>query len=165
MDKYYYVISQLPMLFFGKEPDLSIKYFLDESRKWLSARDYRILARVNINEIEQYPKGPEVLRIYQNFEYQLRNDIAHWREAQKKDIEYKPSNFPLSVIKEGNPLEIELKFMQLRWAFIDEIEREHHFDLGMLVLYYLKLQLLQRYFTFNKEEGLKKFQKLYEVNI
>ena len=153
------------MLFFGKEPDLSIQYFLDESRKWVSTRDYRILARVKIDDIQEHPKGPDVLRLYQNFEYQLRKDIALWREAQKKDIEYKPTSFPLSIIKEGNPLEIELKFMQRRWAFIDELEREHHFDLGMLVLYYLKLQLLQRYFIFNKEEGLKKFQKLYEVNI
>lgn len=165
MDKYYYVVSQLPLLYFGKKPDITIQNFLEESKKWLSAKDYRILARTNINDIKSEIRRPEVLRMYQNFEHQLREDIALWRQAQKKDVEYKPTGFPLSVIKEGNPLEIEVKLMQLRWAFIDELHREHHFDLGMLVLYHLKLQILQRYFTFNKEEGLKKFQKLYEVNI
>ena len=60
-------------------------------------------------------------------------------------------------------MEIEIKLLELRWKILDEMEREHHFDLGFLILYYLKLQITRRYFQFNKEEGLKKFQMLYEV--
>ena len=95
----------------------------------------------------------------------LVSDIAMWRKAQQRDQDYKPSSFPVSYVKEGNPLDIEIRFMEMRWIFIEEMERDQHFDLGILILYYLKLQILSRMFKFNKEEGLKKFQKLYEVNV
>lgn len=165
MDKYYYFVSQLSTLFFGKETDLTIEHFLDEAQKWLSAKDYNILSKVDINDFSVERKCHHILKIYKNFESQIRTDIAQWREAQRRDLDYKPSAFPVSIIKEGNPLEVEIKFMKKRWAFIDEMEREHHFDLGFIILYFLKLQILRRYFAFNKEQGLKKFEKLYEVAI
>jgi len=164
MDKYYYLIAELPTLFFGKEAAMTIEKFLAEAQNWMDARDYHILSQVDMNDFDAKKRVNPVYDEFKLFENQIRSDIALWREAQKKNQEYKPSNFPVSMIKEGNPLEIEIRFMELRWQFIDEMEREHHFDLGFLILYYLKLQILRRYLIFNKEQGLKKFQKLCEVN-
>jgi hypothetical protein len=163
MDKYYYLIAELPTLFFGKEPSLTVEKFLEEAQNWMDAKDYQVLSQVDMNDFDVKKKINQVFDDYKFFENKIRSDIALWREAQKRDQEYKPSNFPVSTIKEGTPLEIEVRLMEMRWQFIDELEREHHFDLGYLILYYLKLQILQRYFIFNKEEGLKKFQKLCEV--
>jgi len=165
MDKYYYFVAQLPMLFFGRETNMSMDYFLAEAEKWLSAKDFRLLSQVDINDFSLAGKFPPTLLNYKRFESSLRDDIFNWRLAKQNNQDYKPVSFPVSVIKEGNPLEIELKLMKLKWDFIDEMEHEHHFDLGFIILYYLKLQILRRLFTFNKEKGLEKFQKLYEVNI
>ena len=165
MDKYYYFVAQLPMLFFGRETSMSMDYFLAEAEKWLSAKDFKSLSKVDINNFSLAGKFPATLASYKKFESALREDIFNWRLAKQHDQDYKPVSFPMSVVKEGNPLEIELKLMKLKWDFIDEMEREHHFDLGFIILYYLKLQILRRLFTFNKEKGLEKFQKLYEVNI
>jgi hypothetical protein len=164
MDKYYYLVAELPTLFFGKEPGITVEKFLEEAQNWMDASDYRILSQVDMNDFAAEKKIDQVYDHYKFFENKIRADIALWREAQQRDQEYKPANFPVAMIKEGNPLEIEHRFMEMRWQFIDELEREHHFDLGFLILYYLKLQILRRYFTFNKEQGLKKFQKLCEVN-
>ncbi len=164
MDKYYYLIAELPALFFGKEPGISVEKFLEEAQNWMDAKDYQVLSQVDLNDFAADKKLDQVYDQFRAFESSIRSDIGLWREAQKRDQEYKPANFSVSTIKEGNPLEIELRFMEIRWQFIDELEREHHFDLGFLILYYLKLQILQRYFIFNKEQGLKKFQKLCEVN-
>jgi hypothetical protein len=164
MDKYYYLVAELPTLFFGKEATISIDKFLDEAQNWMDGRDYHVLSQVDMNDFDPSKKINQVYDNFKLFEHKIRTDIALWREAQKRDQEYKPSSFPVSMIKEGNPLEIEIRFMEIRWQFIDELEREHHFDLGFLILYYLKLQILQRYFAFNKEQGLKKFQKLCEVD-
>ena len=164
MDKYYYLIAELPTLFFGKEPGISVEKFLEEAQNWMDGKDYQVLSQVDMNDFDVKKKTNRVYDGYKFFENKIRSDTAQWREAQKRDQEYKPSNFPVSLIKEGNPLEIELRFMEMRWQFIDEMEREHHFDLGFLILYYLKLQILRRYFIFNKEQGLEKFQKLCEVN-
>jgi len=165
MDKYYYIISQLPTLFFGKESTISINYFLEEAQKWMTPRDYEVLSQVDMNEFSIDKKTHPVFFQFKLFESQIRTDIALWRKAQKQDQEYKPSNIPVSALKEGTPLNVETRLMELRWNFLEEMEREHHFDLGYLILYYLKLQILRRYFTFNKEQGLEKFQKLYEVNV
>ncbi|MBN2010188.1 DUF2764 family protein [candidate division KSB1 bacterium] len=162
MDKYYYLIAQLPTLAFGKEPGITIERFLDEAEKWMDDGDYRILQTVDSSNVAISKQDPGDLKSYKQFEFALRSDIAAWREAQAKDVDYKPASFPVSMIKEGNPLDVELKFMDMRWQLLDEIEREHHFDFTYVIIYFLKLQLLHRYFTFDKEQGLNKFQKLYQ---
>jgi len=165
MDKHYYIVTQLPMLFFGKETITTIDYFLAESEKWMSSKEFNILSNADINDTSTRTNDHKVLALYKNFESQVKNDIVNWRKAKQLNQDYKPSSFPISLIKDGNPLDVEIKLMELRWAFIDEMERERHFDLGVLILYYLKLQILKRYFTFDKEKGLNKFQKIYEVNV
>ncbi|OQX87518.1 hypothetical protein B6D60_03765 [candidate division KSB1 bacterium 4484_87] len=163
MDKYYFLVAELPTLFFDREPEVTIEYFLSETEKWMSSRDFQILSQVDINNYLTKPQNPRVLRDFQQFESALRTDLARFREAQKQKTDYKPASIPQSLIKEGNPLEIEIKLLELRWKLLDEMQREHHFDLAYLILYYLKLQILQRYMSFSKEKGMEKFQKLYEV--
>lgn len=163
MDKYYYFVTQLPLLYFEKEPLVTIEDFLEEGRKWLSKRDYNILEKTNINETSTLLSDPQVLKDYKSFENSLRSELVQWREAKRANQEYKTRLFPVSLVKEGNPLQIEKNIMKLRWDFIDKQEVSHHFDLEFLVLYYLKLQLLQRLSTFNKESGFEKFKKYTEV--
>ncbi len=165
MEKYYYLIAQLPTLFFGKEALISIDYFLEEAQKWMNLKDFKLLSDIDMNDFSIDNKIHPVFFQFKLFESKLRTDIALWRKAQKQDQEYKPSSIPVSTLKEGTPLNVEIRLMELRWNFLEEMEREHHFDVGYLILYYLKLQILRRYFTFNKEQGLEKFQKLYEVNV
>ncbi len=163
MDKYYYFITQLPTLSFAKETTMNIDTFLAEGEKWLNEKDYKLLLRVNKDKFSVHKSDPQILQMYKTFENKLRTDIAHYRETRQKNVEYKPTTFSSSLIKEKNPLEVETLLMEMRWNKIDEMERDHHFDLDYLILYYLKLQLLDRFFLFNKEEGLKKFKTLYEV--
>jgi len=61
---------------------------------------------------------------------------------------------PIQIIQEGkNPLEIEKRLMRAQWDFLEEQEIGHFFDLDFLIIYYLKLQILERMFSFNKEKG------------
>jgi len=163
MDKYYYFVSQLPMLSFDKETYITIDGFLQEAKKWLSQNDYITLSAVNIADVSLEKNNKKVLKEYKQFEFQLRTDILQWREALQSGQEHKPNLFPVSIVKDGNPLEVEKKLLLLRWDFIDEIEREHHFDLGYLIIYYLKLQILYKLVSFDKEQGLKTFQNICEV--
>ena len=165
MDKYYYFVTTLPMLFFGREAGITNEQFLDEAKKWLSAKDYDLLAQLDMGAMTSEVRGNKVVQAYSSFEAELKHDIANWRKAVQRNLDYKPETVPVSLLKEGNPLEVEMKLLQLKWDLIDQMEREHDFDLGFVVLYYLKLQILQRYLTFDKELGLEKFQKLYEVSV
>ncbi|MBN1155108.1 DUF2764 family protein [candidate division KSB1 bacterium] len=165
MDKYYYLISQLPTLSFGKEAQITIDKFLEEAEKWLSSRDYERLVQVSIDSHQSARDDHPVIKSFKHLEHKIREDIALWREAKKRDQEYKPVSFPVSLLKESNPLEAEIKLMEKRWELIDAMERDYNFGFAPVLLYYLKLQVLRRYFIFDKEKGLQKFQKLYEVDL
>ncbi|MGQ9561010.1 MAG: DUF2764 family protein [Candidatus Oleimicrobiaceae bacterium] len=163
MDKHYYLVSQLPTLYFDRETYLTVDAFLQEAAKWLSAAEYAVLAAVDFTDVTVAQHCPTVLARYKDFERHLRSDLAAWRQAQRAGQEYRPSTFPLSLVREGNPLEIEKRLLRLRWDFIEQQESEHHFDLEFLILYMLKLQILRRLFTFNKEKGMQLFRKICEV--
>ena len=164
MSSHYYLIAQLPTLMFGKESPVTKDAFIAEAEKWLTEREMAALNEVKINRYTASGKDHPVYMKILQYEHLIRTDVAKWREAQKNDLDYKPSAIPAALLKEGTPLDAEMKLMRLRWDYIDEMMREHHFDFGYLILYYIQLQLLQRFFTFDKERGLEKFQKLYEVN-
>jgi len=129
MDRYYYVIAQLPMLSFDKPSPMTIEHFLDETKKWLSSRDYSILSAIELDETDNSRRGSATLRMVRQFEYHFRRDLALWRQSQKKDGEYKPETFNLSLVQEGNPLEIEKKILRWRWDYIDSIEKDHQAEM------------------------------------
>ncbi len=165
MDKYYYTVAQLPMIEFDKDTYLTGDDYLKEVVKWLSITEYKQLSDVNINNSTLNNSDPEVLQAFKKFEIALRSDIADWRKAQKAGYEYKTQIIPQNMLKEGTPLEIEKKLIQLRWKFCEDTGFEHTFDFGFLILFYIKLQLLERLKTFDKEQGVAKFKQFTEVGI
>jgi len=160
MDRFYYIISQLPMLFFEKESFMTIDIFLMEAKKWLSNRDYRVLSRILIDDTSVEKKDSHLWQEYKKFELRFRTDLALWRQSVHEGREIKMTGFPVSNVKDGNPLEVEKRLLAHRWHFLEEMEKEHHFDFGFLIIYFLKLQILQRLSLFNKEKGVEVFKDI-----
>jgi len=165
MDRYYYLAAQLPALYFDKEPLITVEIFLYEAQKWLSPGDLKILKEVNINTITVKISELPILREYIHYEYALRNELVQYRQALRNRQEYKPLSFPVSVLKEGNPLDVEKKLLQLRWQVINELEFGHYSDIEFLALYYLKLQILRRLQHFDKDTGKEKFKTFTEIGV
>lgn len=160
MDRFYYIISQLPMLFFEKESFMTIDIFLMEAKKWLSNRGYRVLSQILIDDTSVEKKDPHLWQEYKKFELRFRTDLALWRQSVREGQEIKMTGFPVSIVKDGNPLEVEKRLLAHRWHFLEEMEKEHHFDFGFLIIYFLKLQILQRLSLFNKEKGVEVFKDI-----
>ena len=164
MDKYYYIIAQLPLLTLDKPSLMTIDTFLNEAEKWLSHKDFRLLSGVRYNHIE-LEKGPRAWRDYLRFEVRFRQELASWRQFQEKGEEFKPAAFPLSLVQEGNPLDVEKKLLKWRWQTIETMEKDHHFDLEILIFYFLKLQILERLFLFDGEKGLEIFKNIIPTTL
>ena len=164
MDKYFYFVSQLPALVFDRDPGLTKDEFMEEAAKWLSAGDLKRLSAVTLFDSESDSKGPRLVREFREFEARFRTELAKWRKARHDGQDMKTFEFPAAMVKEGNPLEVEKKLLHWRWQQIDAMEGEHHFDLEWLILYYLKLQILQRISLYNKEKGLEIFRDLVSVD-
>ena len=166
MDKYYYLTASLPLLKFTEAPLITREDFTAEAEKWLSGEDFFILSKVDINNFFQDYKDRPLLKQYKEFEYSTRDELALFRTARRQNIEYKMRKDLSGIIQEDiNPLEIERKLLLLRWNFLEEQEIGHCFDLDFLIIYYLKLQRLERLASFNKEKGKEIFENFSKVEL
>ncbi len=165
MDKYYYFVSQLPYLKFESEPPFTREEFLEEALKWMTPGDFSALAGANSNKMVFAESRQQVLNEYKDFEYNFRQIIFNYREAVKNDTEVRVSETFWTILTEGNPLEVEKKLSCLKWGFIESLEVSHHFDAAAIILYFLKLQILERLASFNKVKGRKIFDKLCEISL
>ncbi|MFH1214238.1 MAG: DUF2764 family protein [Candidatus Neomarinimicrobiota bacterium] len=165
MDKYYYLVAQLPVLFFERESALTIDNFLDEAHKWLSGSDYRQLERVDFMATEIKPDDPQIIKKIKVFELSLRQELVNWRTARQKSQDYKIMALPANLVREGNPLVVEKNLLLWRWQFLEVLEAGHNFDLDFVILYYLRLQILKKLFTYNKKLGREKYQQYLEMGL
>lgn len=163
MSNYYYLAAQLPYLSFASPLLLPVESFLEEAQKWLKEREFAALSRADINDFAQTQTDTYVLREYKRFDYRLREEISFMRKAITQGGSYNPLPAVKEVFAVSSPLEREKQLLYLRWKFIEETEQGHYFDLDFLTAYFLKMQILQKLFTFNKEKGLLVFDKVCEV--
>jgi hypothetical protein len=163
MSSYYYLIASLPMLFFEGEPPISILEFRETCSYLMKEQDFRTIQYTLLNaSSKKQVANPIVLR-WQKFENGLRNEIARLRAKEKgKDEEsyIKPGySNPLLALKAReifeaeNPLKAEMFFIQMLWDMCDELEASQIFNLEFLIIYHLRLQILERKNSFNAEKG------------
>ena len=161
MDKYYYLVSSLPLLKFAEAPLINSGDFMAEAKKWLKGSDFISLSGADINNFFAHKQDRPVVRQWKDFEYSTRQELALFRRAKRENSGYRLRNDLSEIIQQGNnPLEIERKLLLLRWNFLEEQETGHFFDLEFLLIYYLKLQLLERLFGFDKQRGRQRFELL-----
>lgn len=162
MDKFVYLVTQLPALEFNGPAPWTTERFRDEAEKWLSERDRRVLegARLDASSVPGDPE-PEALRAYRAFDRRLRAALIAWRRRESEDGRLPDP--PPGIPRDGNPLERETALWRLRWQRLEELETGHHFDLTILILYYLKLQIAERLGRFDAEAGMRHFHTLSEV--
>ncbi len=162
-NRYYYLVSSLPHLEFGTKPVISKQAFFAECGKWLSQKDLNLLQTADKDILENTPAQPEVLKEWGRADKSLREDLSIAREAKKRSSSEKPPEFAASIFDKENPLLMETEFERKRWAMLDELEFGCYFDVNILVIYLLKLKILERLGMFNKDEGIKAFDNACEV--
>ncbi|MBN2781009.1 MAG: DUF2764 family protein [Candidatus Marinimicrobia bacterium] len=159
MDKYIYFAAEMSLLKWGSEQFMSEASFLEEAQKWMSPADLTYLNEARIDRYDPH-KTPGIYTDYLEFELTLREELARYRRAAKEGYDYKFVHIPPSLIKEGNPLENELNLMKYRWQWLEEREFAHYSDPDFFVLYFLKLQILQRAARLKQEAGEAAFSSL-----
>jgi len=162
-NKYYYLVASLTYLEFEKAPPITKSEFLSECRKWLDAGDFKKLAEINISNIETNREDPAIIKEWKSFDLTLRRDLGEVRKMRKKSLRETIPNWLMDVFEEPTPLLMERKLEKKRWDFIEEKEFGYHFDINTLILYFLKLQILERLSVFEKEKGKARFERLSEI--
>jgi hypothetical protein len=163
-NKYYYLVASLPYLKFGDKPPISKAKFLSECEKWLSEEDISVVISAHLWHRGIENAGIPVLREWDNFNEEKKRQIAHVRTARKSGTQAKIPDPLKEAMEEETPLLIEKALEKIRWDFLEEKSTKHMFDTNWLVLYFLRLQILERLATFDKDEGEIFFYKLCEVS-
>ncbi len=162
--KYYYLVSTLPYLKFGQEATVSGAWFLSECEKWLPPAEFELVRSAGLEYSERGAGDAEVLGAWREFSAGLKKELALARADKKGAEDRKISDRLRPVMEQENPLAMEKAFERIRWAFLDEQEAKYFFDLNFLILYFLKVQILERLALFNKDKGESYFYELCEVN-
>lgn len=162
MDKYYYLITQLPLLKFNEKTYLNKNSFLEEAKKWLTEKEFEKLQEADIDNLAKKGKT-SFSEKYKKFELSLRKKLAAYRKGEKNKQEYQLEGVLEKKILEGNSLEVENKLLSHRWNQVEELSKDYVFNLEAVMAYFLKLQILEKVLSFNKEKGTEKFDLLTEV--
>jgi uncharacterized protein DUF2764 len=160
MNKYYYLVASLPYLRFTKEAPLSGEKFLYECEKWLTSGEVELVKSLTLRGVEPASEDVESLKEWKIFNKDLLKNLA---EAREDRTSQKEEEVVRNIMDEENALLMEKRFERTRWKFLESIEVKYFFDFNIVVLYCLKLQILERLFTFNKDKGEEVFYNLCEV--
>ncbi len=122
------------------------------------------IASAHIKEHEEKDEDTEFIRAWKRFNRTLEEDLAKARSGEK--VSYKGTSELINeIMEQENPLLKEKIFEKIRWSFLEEMSAKVHFDINWLAFYFLKLQILERLSTFNKDRGEAIFYEICEVKI
>jgi len=164
MNNYYYLVASLPSLDFKDSPRVGKDVFLRECGKWLSPRDMETIRAAKISYSEKNENDAKIISTWKMFDEELREMLSAERFGRKRGEQHQSARALSEALREGTPLEKEIKYEKIRWDFLEEQGKQHFFNIDRLVIYFLKLQILERLSNFNKDEGEKVFYNLCEVN-
>jgi len=172
---YYYLISSLPLLRWGSRSPLSATDFLAQCEGQLDASALAALSAVAL-----LPTGDaETTGIeadWHDWDDYIRNLLARARAGhQHRDVSpiLRPERdvFPTErrevdeLLANDQPLERERALDQMRWRRLDGLEAGHSFDFDRLVVYRLKLLLLEKWMQFDSESGTRNLGELVEAGL
>lgn len=167
---YPYLISSLPFLHFGVRPPFSFEGFITYCQRFIPEEDIGHLKKVSITGEYATDVHP-TLKKWQDFDTALRNELVRIR-ASRKHIEptkyLRQDRFPDSTITHTaigalrNPsiLEAEKMLDGARWRALDEFCFSHYFDLDFLIIYCLRLLILERWERINTSEKAKILEEI-----
>jgi hypothetical protein len=161
---FYYLIASLPFLEMKKDLQISVDSFVEEAEKWLSPKEHARLMGSSIVTEEENIEREDIVSRWQSFDGKLRIQFKKIREKKAEGLAIgKPDKEIESIMREQDPLQREIMLAQKKITFLEDREQGHDFDLEAVIIYYLKLVIIQRIQSFDKEKGQQVFLHLCEV--
>lgn len=177
MAQYYYAVATLPSLSLEETSYLSIESFCEFMKEQLTEADYDALSRASIDPPEDFGSMPPAYVTYARFVLGLRNALAKERASRfgwelEEHLRYDdrgesgmnetdPMIRAREALNAENPFRAEETLIRGQWALLDELEVGRFFNIDKLIIYYLRLQLCERYGNMTPERGLDSFDRQY----
>lgn len=148
MSNMVYLMTSLPSLTLGEVPPITIDEFNNDAKRFLSSRHFKAVQSVDIQKMNSKVGVKSISSLLKS----IKEDLSEIREAKVQNRQAKPERMPNSLLR-GNPLEREKNIMQWQWEELQDIEAGKIFTLTEVLVYKLKLQLVERLHSFDKNNG------------
>jgi hypothetical protein len=181
-----YLISSLPDLVFSKAEErqsrvssLLHKYAVmaedsqdlvtiltAEAKKFTTNAQYEYLKDLQFNTVhhESFMNSSyKVVSQFSHFMYALKREIRDLRMARLSDKNPQSTTFEFIPELSADPLEAEEQLLEVQWHKLNELSIGHYADFSALLLYKLKLQLLLRWWGFDREKGMSNLKKYIKI--
>ena len=159
---YYYFVASLPTLKPDEAPRMSSIRHLELCGRYLTSEHLAQLRNAVWDRLA--PKSDNrTIAQWQAFEIGLRNQLAilrarvrgedvlpHLREVPRPTVVIPRVR---AAFDAGDPLSVERRLFEIRWRFLGWLDREHFMSLDSLIIYRIKLQLLERRASMNRDAG------------
>jgi hypothetical protein len=173
---YYYFIATLPHLYYGENPPVSSRDFIEQCGNFLSEEDAELLRYCTYDPrfaVEnQESTGSHFIDFFLQRERALILSLVSLRAASLKrslqgeaphDMMPRSESIAKVVFDMDNPLEAELTLDRDRWSFLEDTIGVDLFSVDNAYAYLLKLQLLERKQRFNEQKGFAEYRTIYET--
>ena len=118
--------------------------------------DFNAIRKATLDIDEALPHDNSILKAWTDFNRTLKNEMAYVRAARlgrdfTKYIRGERAGDPsvtdkvMEAIKSENPLAVEKFLDRFRWAYLEQLTFGQYFNLEFLILFGLKLQILEYY--------------------
>ncbi len=173
---YYYFVASLPLLNFDMKPPLTLEEFLDDCRRLLAVDDVRRIEQALFSDPQDVEPTSDIFGRWIDFKQRLRNELTWVRatRAHKDPLEYVRGPRDVDAfmqetinraVKTADPLEAERILDVGRWQYLDELERGRYFHFDNVLIFALKLQILERYQTYKLPRGQEIFEEYRKFEI
>lgn len=170
--EYYYLISSLPQLKIGEKAPFSSEQFLGQCQGYLTEEELSHLSE--ISEIPSLKPCNMAEKSWVAWETYLRNILLEHRAIAKKvdsenwlkeTIDVFPGDRKQieELLSNANPAIREKGLDSLRWKQLDNCGVRHPFDLSALIIYRIKLLIVEKWEKCNQKNGLKYLDQLVSV--
>ena len=167
---YTYLISGLPMLHFGAKPPVSSERFFQICHGIISEADIDIIKNAVRIEGHNYKKVQPTAEKWRTFDTVLRNELVKIRAARKRIDPFKfmrghgqtdPSIAHIALHAHRTPslMESEEILDKERWQVLDDLSVGHYFDIEFLIIYGIKLLILERWDRINSADSSAELDK------
>ncbi|MCU4176081.1 hypothetical protein [Carboxylicivirga sp. N1Y90] len=151
MSNLVYLMCSLPSLKFGQVPPITMDEFTEDAKSQLSAKHFKKLEPVDIYQSSD-SEGKVSLKSIAVMLDETKEDMTELRASKAQRRTPNLAQLPLAVVN-ANPLEREKLIMRWQWEELDTIQAGEAFTLTEVMIYKLRLQILDRLNSFDKECG------------
>jgi hypothetical protein len=165
MSAYYiYLISSLPALSFSNKMPFNLEELFVKCKGLIPESAIETLRNICCEDTHSLGTvSGQTLKKWINFEVALRNELVRARASRKKidPLKYiRLPDFPeahisqiaLAAYRSSSILEAEKILDEERWIFLESLNLGHYFDFDSLLIYALKLKILERWEKIQKAD-------------